>query len=101
MLETGLRNCDMWHLTKDNFPGGIFLYIKQEKTGDMLNVPISNRAQEIVAALPYRLFPEYLFQYIHNNSPESTEDFCFGVFIYERDVDIFIQCHYNLATGYI
>ena len=57
MLETGLRACDMWCLTKDNFPGGNFIYIKQEKTGDILNVPISNRAQEIVAALPYRLFP--------------------------------------------
>lgn len=57
MLETGIRACDMWNLTKDNFPGGDFIYIKQGKTGDILNVPISNRAQEIVAALPYRLFP--------------------------------------------
>ena len=30
MLETGLRSCDMWNLTKTNFPVGDFLYIKQE-----------------------------------------------------------------------
>ena len=57
MLETGLRACDMWNLTKDNFPGGNFLYIIQDKTDDEMNVPISERAQRIVAVLPHQLFP--------------------------------------------
>ena len=57
MLETGLRACDMWNLTKDNFPGGNFIHIIQEKTGDELNVPISKRAQEIVGSLDHVLFP--------------------------------------------
>jgi len=57
MLETGLRACDMWNLTKDNFPSGNFIHIIQEKTGDELNVPISKRAQEIVAGLEQILFP--------------------------------------------
>jgi len=48
MLETGLRACDMWNLTKTNLPSGNFVHI--------INAPISKRAQEIVAALSYRLF---------------------------------------------
>lgn len=57
MVETGLRPCDMWTLTQDNFPCGDSLFIVQDKTDDELDVPISKRAQEIVASLPYRLFP--------------------------------------------
>ena len=56
MLETGIRPCDMWNLTKDNFPGED-IHIVQEKTGDDLYIPISKRAQKIVKGLPYRLFP--------------------------------------------
>jgi len=57
MLETGIRACDMWNLTKDNFPGGDHILVIQEKTGDKLYVPISKRAQEIVAGLEQILFP--------------------------------------------
>jgi len=57
MLETGLRACDTWYLTKDNFPGGNFLHIFSKKNGDELYVPISQRAQEIVAGLEHVLFP--------------------------------------------
>ena len=57
MLETGLRPCDMWNLSRENFKDKNFIHIVQEKTGDELYVPISKRAQEIVAALPHRLFP--------------------------------------------
>ena len=56
MLETGLRACDMWNLTRDNFPGED-VHIVQEKTGDELYVPISKRAQENVKGLPHRLLP--------------------------------------------
>ena len=56
MLETRFRAYDMCNLTKDNFPYGDFLYIVQDKTDEELNVPISERAQEIVASLPHRLF---------------------------------------------
>ena len=67
MLETGLRACDMWNLTKKNFPGGDFLYIKQEKTEGILNVPISKRAQEIVASLEECLFPWADIEWCKNN----------------------------------
>ena len=40
MLKTGVSPCDMWNLTKNNFPGGDFLYIVQDKTDEELNVPI-------------------------------------------------------------
>jgi integrase/recombinase XerD len=62
MLETGLRACDAWELTQGNFPidpedGSKYLRVKMKKNDRVLEVPISERAQKIVADLDTVLFP--------------------------------------------
>ena len=62
MLETGLRACDTWELTQGNFPidpedGSRYLRVRMKKNNSVLEVPISKRAQEIVASLDTVLFP--------------------------------------------
>ena len=49
MNETGLRACDMYVMTQDNFPTGkqgMKLHIQQNKTGDWMKVPISKKLKK-------------------------------------------------------
>ena len=61
MLEIGLRPFAMWELAKNNFPtaesSGIKMHVEMDKVSRWLRVPISKRAQEIIAAHTYRFSP--------------------------------------------
>ena len=56
MFETGLRPTDMYNLQQKHFKDGC-ISKRQNKTDKFLNVPISDRANEIVNSLGDPLFP--------------------------------------------
>tara|TARA_Y100000588_G_C14061316_1_gene841553 strand:- start:276 stop:716 length:441 start_codon:yes stop_codon:yes gene_type:complete len=61
MLETGLRACDTWFLSQGNFrveeDGHMYMNVNMVKVDKPLEVPLSDRAREIVETSGPTLFP--------------------------------------------
>ena len=61
MLETGLRACDTWFLSRGNFrvekDGHMYMNVNMVKVDRPLDVPLSDRAREIVETSGPMLFP--------------------------------------------
>ena len=59
-LATGLRPCDMWNLSTDDFTVDgdyMFFNIVSEKTDELIEVPINDEARDIVERSSGKLFP--------------------------------------------
>ena len=59
-LATGLRPCDMWNLSTDDFTVDgdyMFFNIVSEKTDEPIEVPINDEARDVVERSSGRLFP--------------------------------------------
>ncbi len=59
-LATGLRPCDMWNLSTDDFTVDgdyMFFNIVSEKTDEPIEVPINDEARDIVERSSGKLFP--------------------------------------------
>ena len=62
MLYTGIRCTDLWDMGRDVFyeeQGQLFIKFKMNKTGLLLNVPVCDKARELVESIqsPHYLFP--------------------------------------------
>ena len=65
LLYTGIRCTDVWEIARDAFyepdnDGVCFIKFKMNKTGLLLDVPLSDKAKKLVESImqPYYLFPE-------------------------------------------
>ena len=63
LLYTGIRCTDVWDMARDAFyeeDGVLFIKFKMNKTGILLDVPLSTQAKELVESIqqPHYLFPD-------------------------------------------